>query len=106
MLYSVLVAALLPFFSSLMAVIASLGDLAGAYALPALFVLVLAARSGSPLGRTESLLCRVLIPFSLLLSAAGMVLSVKNLFDDMSSGSGRGGGEELKGLVGGMRWWR
>lgn len=86
-LYSVLVAALLPFFSSLMAVVASLGDLAGAYALPALFALVLAAKSGNPLGRAESLLCRLLIPLSLLLSAAGMVLSVKNLVDDMGNRS-------------------
>ncbi len=34
-----------PFFSTVVAIIAALGDLAGAYALPALFVLV---RAGSP----------------------------------------------------------
>jgi len=32
-----------PYFSTVMAIIAALGDLAGAYALPALFVLVRAA---------------------------------------------------------------
>jgi hypothetical protein len=35
-----LVSVTFPYFSTVMAVIAALGDLAGAYALPALFVLV------------------------------------------------------------------
>ena len=99
-LYSVSVAALLPFFSSLMAVIASLGDLAGAYALPALFALVLAQKAGQPLGKAESLLCRVLIPGTLVLSLAGMVLSFKALLDDMDKGGGGGGGVMTM-----RRWW-
>ena len=122
-LYSVAVAALLPFFSSLMAVIASLGDLAGAYALPALFALVLieqqrkkrggrggeqeaasAAGGGSSpppfMGKTEALLCKtVLIPGSLALSAVGMVLSVRALLDDMEGGAGG------FAVAGRLRWW-
>lgn len=117
--YSVAVAALLPYFSSLMAVIASLGDLAGAYALPALFALLLASKKeeegrrrggiagggGAPpplIGATEALLCRtLLIPGSLLLSAVGMVLSVRALLDDMEEGGTGANG----GFAGRMRWW-
>ncbi len=41
--YSCAVSTTFPFFSTVVAIIAALGDLAGAYALPALFVLVTCA---------------------------------------------------------------
>ena len=103
-----------------MAVIASLGDLAGAYALPALFVLLLAGKAAaagggrghdsSPpplLGKAEATFCRFLVPGSLLLSAAGMVLSVKSLLDDMEKAEKGGEEAAVAAAVGGlMRWWR
>lgn len=79
--YSFGVAATFPFFSTVMAIIASLGDLASAYTLPALFVLVLA---GSQLSRAERGLCYVIIPVSFALSAWGVVSSVIQLIHEFS----------------------
>lgn len=75
---SALVAHMVPNFSGLMAVVASLGDLAGAYALPAAFVLALAP---GVLGRGEGRLAKALVPVALVASGVGMVLSVKALVD-------------------------
>ena len=77
--FSLAIAASLPYFSSLMAVIASLGDLAGAYALPALFLLKL---GGPTLGRVERGLLTALVPAALGLSALGVGLSVAALVGD------------------------
>ncbi|CAL5228546.1 g11700 [Coccomyxa viridis] len=65
-----------PFFDVIVAAIGALGDLAAAYALPALFVLVL---MGSHLPRWERILCSVLIPLTLLLSVVGIGSSVASL---------------------------
>eukprot|EP00884_Botryococcus_braunii_P015159 jgi/Botrbrau1/23644/Bobra.55_2s0030.1 len=74
--YSFAVASTFPFFSTVMAIIASLGDLAGAYTLPAIFVLVLA---GPRLSRAERFLCYVIVPVTLALSAWGVVSSIMQL---------------------------
>lgn len=58
------------------AVIASLGDLAGAYALPAIFMLLLASAS---LAAWERALLRAIIPIALLLSGIGLLVSVATL---------------------------
>ena len=65
-----------------MAVIASLGDLAGAYALPAAFVLALAPAALAWPG--ERAACRALVPVALAASVVGMGLSVKALVDDVA----------------------
>jgi hypothetical protein len=74
--YSFAVASTFPFFSTVMAIIASLGDLAGAYTLPAIFVLVLA---GPRLSQAERFLCYVIVPVTLALSAWGVVSSIMQL---------------------------
>lgn len=58
------------------AIIASLGDLSGAYALPAIFLLTLA---GSSLGKWEKGILRGLIPLTVLLSAIGFICSIYQL---------------------------
>ena len=64
---------LLPFFSTIMGLIAAVGDLSAAYALPALFCLCLMRRE-MPLW--EQVLCFLLVPLSLLLSVFGIYSSV------------------------------
>jgi hypothetical protein len=64
-----------------MAIIASLGDLAGAYTLPALFVLMLA---GPSLSRGERWLCYAIIPVTLALSAWGVFSSLTQLIHEFS----------------------
>jgi vesicular inhibitory amino acid transporter len=80
--FSAAVAHAVPAFSSLMAVIASLGDLAGAYALPAACVLALAPAALAWPG--ERAACRALVPVALAASVVGMGLSVKALVDDVA----------------------
>lgn len=80
--FSALVAHLVPAFSSLMAVIASLGDLAGAYALPAAFVLALAPAALRWPGEKSA--ARLLVPVALALSVVGMGLSLKALVQDVA----------------------
>ena len=67
---------LLPFFSTIMGLIAAVGDLSAAYALPALFCLCLMRRE-MPLW--EQVLCLLLVPLSLLLSVFGIYSSVYQL---------------------------
>ncbi|KAK9836304.1 hypothetical protein WJX81_003609 [Elliptochloris bilobata] len=76
------VAVTFPFFSTVTAVIAALGDLAGAYSLPALFVL---AMVGSRLMRVERWFLYALIPLTLALSVAGVYSSVRELIDQVSA---------------------
>ncbi|KAL3140245.1 hypothetical protein ABBQ38_004517 [Trebouxia sp. C0009 RCD-2024] len=66
----------LPFFSTIMGLIAAIGDLSAAYALPALFCLCL-MRHEMP--RWEQALCYLLVPLSVLLSALGIYASVYQL---------------------------
>ncbi|CAK0786030.1 hypothetical protein CVIRNUC_009243 [Coccomyxa viridis] len=73
---SCVVSVTVPFFDIIVAAIGALGDLAAAYALPALFVLVL---MGSQLPRWERMLCYVVIPVTLLLSVVGVGSSVAAL---------------------------
>lgn len=65
------------------AVIASLGDLAGAYALPAACLLILA---GGSLPRGERWLLRGLIPFALALAALGLYCSIRTLVQQFLAG--------------------
>lgn len=80
--FSALVAHLVPAFSSLMAVIASMGDLAGAYALPAAFVLALAPAALR--WRGEKTAARALVPVALVISVVGMGLSLQALVQDVA----------------------
>lgn len=63
------------------AIIASLGDLTGAYALPAIFLLALA---GSSIAAWEKGLLRTIIPIALLLSAVGFVSSLVTLVEEFT----------------------
>ena len=67
---------LLPFFSDIMGLIAAVGDLSAAYALPALFCLVLMRPE---LSRWQQAVCFLLIPLSLVLSIFGIYSSVYQL---------------------------
>ena len=67
---------LLPFFSTIMGLIAAIGDLSAAYALPALFCLCLMRRE---MPVWEQALCFLLIPVSVLLSFFGIYSSVYQL---------------------------
>jgi len=58
------------------AIIASLGDLSGAYALPAIFLLTLA---GSTLGHWERGLLKAIIPLTVAMSVIGLVCSIHSL---------------------------
>ena len=64
------------------AIIASLGDLAGAYALPAIFLLTLA---GGSLARSERWLLKAIIPVALLLSVLGLYCSIHTLIKQFLS---------------------
>ena len=70
-----------PYFSAVMALIAAIGDLAAAYALPALFSLKLL---GHRLPTWEKLLCYVLVPGSLVLSGLGVYSSLVSLINQFS----------------------
>ncbi|KAK9902167.1 hypothetical protein WJX75_006684 [Coccomyxa subellipsoidea] len=79
-----LVSVTFPYFSTVMAIIAALGDLAGAYALPALFVLYLMAHR---LPRWERVILYIIIPVSLALSAVGIISSIKELISQYRGSS-------------------
>lgn len=86
--YSWLISMFLPYFSSLVGIVASSTYLVCAYTLPCWFGLKLI---GSQMWRGELYLCHLLIPLSLLLSAAGLASSVSSLIQDIRShGSGFG----------------
>ena len=70
-----------PFFSAVMALIAAIGDLAAAYALPALFSLKLL---GHRMPSWERILCYVLVPASLVLSSLGVYSSLAALITEFS----------------------
>lgn len=86
--YSWLISVFLPYFSSLVGIVASSTYLVCAYTLPCWFALKLFS---SRMWRGELWLCHILIPVSLLLSAAGLVSSIRTLISDIQShGSGFG----------------
>ncbi|KAF8063001.1 AVT1D [Scenedesmus sp. PABB004] len=86
--YSWLISVSLPYFSSLVGILASATYLACAYTLPCYFATVLLR---SVMGRAELALCYALIPLSLCLSAAGMASSISALVQDIRAhGSGFG----------------
>lgn len=70
-----------PYFSSVMALIAAIGDLAAAYALPALFSLKLL---GHRMPTWEKALCYVLVPVSMLLSGLGVYSSLASLIKEFT----------------------
>jgi Transmembrane amino acid transporter protein len=74
----------LPFFSLVMAVISSLGDVMSMAGLPCIFALQLLK-----LSRTEAAVCRVLSVIAVGLSAVGMVCSLQQL---VAAAAGGGGG--------------
>jgi vesicular inhibitory amino acid transporter len=86
--YSYAISMSVPFFSSLVGIVASSTYLICAYALPCWFVLRL---FGPELSFFERWLCRGIIPLALLLSAAGLVSSVSTLMQNIKHhGSGFG----------------
>ena len=74
--FSFAMAIFFPYFSIVMALIASIGDLAAAYALPAMFSLKLL---GDTMPSWEKLMCYVIIPVSLVLSGLGVYSSLASL---------------------------
>eukprot|EP00878_Enallax_costatus_P016196 GHUV01016987.1.p1 GENE.GHUV01016987.1~~GHUV01016987.1.p1 ORF type:complete len:388 (+),score=87.51 GHUV01016987.1:448-1611(+) len=70
------VAYTLPFFSIVMAVIASLGDVLSMFGLPCLFAIYLL-----PLRTWESGLCKLLVMLATVLSGAGMYASLQQLVE-------------------------
>jgi vesicular inhibitory amino acid transporter len=81
--YSWLVSMFLPYFSSLVGIVASSTYLVCAYTLPCWFALKLL---GGRMWRGEVWLCHLVIPVSLLLSCAGLFSSVSSLIQDIKSG--------------------
>ena len=74
--FSFVISVSFPFFSIVMALIASIGDLAAAYALPAMFNLKL---FGDRMPLWEKLVCYVITPVSLVLSGLGVYSSLASL---------------------------
>lgn len=74
--FAAVMAYLLPFFSTIMGLIAAIGDLSAAYALPALFCLCLMRKE---MPKWEQALCYLLVPLSVVLSAFGVYASVVQL---------------------------
>ncbi len=93
--YSGAVSYSFPYFSVVMAIIASLGDLMSMFGLPCLFSLKLLK-----LGRAERGLCWVLVVLSVALSAAGVVSSFAELAQAFMGhgGGGEGGGSLLSSM--------
>lgn len=86
--YSWLISMFLPYFSSLVGIVASSTYLVCAYTLPCWFGLKLL---GTRMWKSELWLCHIMIPLSLLVSAAGFYSSVSSLIDNIRShGSGFG----------------
>jgi vesicular inhibitory amino acid transporter len=81
--YSWLISMFLPYFSSLVGIVASSTYLVCAYTLPCWFALKLL---GSNMWRAELWLCHLVIPVSLLVSCAGLFSSVSSLIQDIKSG--------------------
>ena len=77
--FSFAISVFFPYFSIVMALIASIGDLASAYALPAMFNLKLL---GDRMPRWERLVCYNIIPISLVLSALGVYSSLASLIHE------------------------
>ena len=77
--FSFVVSIFFPFFSIVMALIASIGDLAAAYALPAMFNLKLL---GDRMPSWEKLVCYIIIPVSLVLSGLGVYSSLASLIHE------------------------
>ncbi|WIA19860.1 hypothetical protein OEZ85_005763 [Tetradesmus obliquus] len=81
--YSWLVSMFLPYFSSLVGIVASSTYLVCAYTLPCWFALQLL---GGKMWRGELWLCHLVIPLSLAVSCAGLFSSVSSLIADIKSG--------------------
>ncbi|WIA40146.1 hypothetical protein OEZ86_013545 [Tetradesmus obliquus] len=81
--YSWLVSMFLPYFSSLVGIVASSTYLVCAYTLPCWFALKLL---GGKMWRGELWLCHLVIPLSLAVSCAGLFSSVSSLIADIKSG--------------------
>ncbi len=77
--FSFVISIFFPYFSIVMALIASIGDLAAAYALPAMFSLRLL---GDRMPTWEKLLCYIIIPVSLVLSGMGVYSSLASLIHE------------------------
>lgn len=73
----------LPYFSSLVGIVASATYLICAYFLPCWFALKL---FGDTMWKPELWLCHALMPIALLVSAAGLVSSVRSLIADIQAG--------------------
>ena len=74
--FSFAISVFFPFFSIVMALIASIGDLAAAYALPAMFNLKLL---GDRMPSWEKCVCYIIISVSLVLSCLGVYSSLASL---------------------------
>ena len=72
-----------PYFSLVMAIIAAVGDLTAAYALPALFCLKLSGPR-LPLPAWQRGLCWALIPVAVALSVLGLGSSLMDLYQKLS----------------------
>ncbi|KAI8474588.1 MAG: transmembrane amino acid transporter protein-domain-containing protein [Monoraphidium minutum] len=81
--FSVFVVWLFPFFSELMAVVASFGDIASMFGLPCVFAIRLLK-----LRRGEALLCGALAVVAVLLSGAGLVSTAQQLAEALAGGRG------------------
>ena len=87
--YSYVISMSVPYFSSLVGIVAGTTYLVCAYTLPCWFALRLFGPE--QMSKAERWLCRGLIPLSLLVSALGLASSVKSLVDDIrEKGSGFG----------------
>jgi vesicular inhibitory amino acid transporter len=86
--YSYAISMSVPFFSSLVGIVASTTYLVCAYALPCWFALTL---FGSTMRSAERLFCKALIPTVLVISLFGFISSVSTLIRNIQSqGSGFG----------------
>ena len=82
--YACAIAVSLPFFSTLVGLIASATYLTTAYTIPCTFTLLLL---GKRIPRAEYWACAALIPLSIAASCAGMYSSVLALLEDLQQGA-------------------
>ena len=78
--YAYAVSVSIPFFSTLVGLIASATYLTTAYTIPCLFTLL---QLGKRIPRIEYLACALIIPLSVAASAAGLYSSVLALLEDL-----------------------
>ena len=80
--YAFAIAVSIPFFSTLVGLIASATYLTTAYTIPCFFTITLL---GKRVPRIEYYACTVLIPFSVLASCAGLYSSILALIEDLQT---------------------